>query len=77
LFFCIIIDLFVAYKYPICNVFHWFCKIVIFFATEPINENLGKVVVATAGLLSALATGNVLPLGGPAIAFLDLIRGNK
>jgi len=33
--FCIIIDLFMAYKYPICDVFHWFCKIVRFFATEP------------------------------------------
>jgi hypothetical protein len=33
--FCIIIDLFRAYKYPICGVFHWFCKIARFFATEP------------------------------------------
>src|SRR5665648_312470 len=33
--FCIIIDLFMAYKYPICDVFHWFCKIARFFATEP------------------------------------------
>ena len=24
-----------AYKYPICDVFHWFCKISRFFATEP------------------------------------------
>jgi hypothetical protein len=24
-----------AYKYPICDVFHWFCKILRFFATEP------------------------------------------
>jgi hypothetical protein len=24
-----------AYKYPICDVFHWFCKIARFFATEP------------------------------------------
>jgi hypothetical protein len=24
------------YKYPICDVFHWFCKIARFFATEPI-----------------------------------------
>src|SRR5664279_5287810 len=24
-----------AYKYPICDVFHWFCKIAQFFATEP------------------------------------------
>jgi len=23
-----------AYKYPICDVFHWFCKIARFFATE-------------------------------------------
>ena len=34
--FCIIIDLFVAYKYSIYDVFHWFCKIARFFATEPI-----------------------------------------
>ena len=33
--FCIIIDLFMAYKYPICDVFRWFCKIARFFATEP------------------------------------------
>jgi hypothetical protein len=33
--FCIIIDLFMAYKYPICDVFHGFCKIARFFATEP------------------------------------------
>jgi len=26
-----------AYKYPICDVFHWFCKIARFFATEPRN----------------------------------------
>ena len=24
-----------AYKYPICDVFHWFCKLARFFATEP------------------------------------------
>jgi len=24
-----------AYKYPICDVFHRFCKIARFFATEP------------------------------------------
>src|SRR5665647_70545 len=30
------IDLFMAYKYPICDVFHWFCKIARFFATEPL-----------------------------------------
>jgi len=24
-----------AYKYPICDVFHWFCKIAKFFAPEP------------------------------------------
>ena len=24
-----------AYKYPISDVFHWFCKIARFFATEP------------------------------------------
>jgi hypothetical protein len=24
-----------AYKYPICDVFHWFCKIARFFVTEP------------------------------------------
>ena len=35
--FCIIIDLFRIYKYPICDVFHWFCKIARFFATEPIR----------------------------------------
>jgi hypothetical protein len=35
--FCIIIDLFMAYKYPICDVFHGFCKIARFFATEPRN----------------------------------------
>jgi len=33
--FCTIIDLFMTYKYPICDVFHWFCKIARFFATEP------------------------------------------
>ena len=25
-----------VYKYPICDVFHWFCKIAKFFATEPV-----------------------------------------
>lgn len=34
--FCIIIDLFRAYKYLICDVFHWFCKVARFFATEPL-----------------------------------------
>jgi len=24
-----------AYKYPSCGVFHWFCKIARFFAPEP------------------------------------------
>ena len=24
-----------VYKYPICDVFHWFCKTARFFATEP------------------------------------------
>jgi len=33
--FCIVIDLFMAYKHPICDGFHWFCKITRFFATEP------------------------------------------
>jgi len=33
--FCIIIDLFMTCKYSICDVFHWFCKIARFFATEP------------------------------------------
>src|SRR5665648_568766 len=36
--FCIIIDLFMAYKYPICDVFHCFCKIARFFATEPVHR---------------------------------------
>jgi hypothetical protein len=27
-----------AYKYPICDVFHWFCKIARFFATEPFPD---------------------------------------
>jgi len=30
-----------AYKYPICDVFHWFCKIARFFATEP-NDGHGN-----------------------------------
>jgi len=30
-----------AYKYPICDVFHWFCKIARFFATEPEMESKG------------------------------------
>jgi len=33
--FCIIIDLFMAHEFPICDSFHWFCKIARFFATEP------------------------------------------
>jgi len=33
--FRIIIDLFMTYKYPICDIFHLFCKIARFFATEP------------------------------------------
>jgi hypothetical protein len=27
--------MFRAYKYPICDVFHWLCKTARFFATEP------------------------------------------
>jgi len=27
-----------AYKYPICDVFHCFCKIARFFATEPVHR---------------------------------------
>jgi hypothetical protein len=41
-----------AYKYPICDVFHWFCKIARFFATEP------KALLSAAGLL--LSAGNAL-----------------
>ena len=26
---------FLGYNYPTCDVFHWFCKIARFFATEP------------------------------------------
>ncbi len=33
--FYIIIGLSRVYKYPVCDVFHWFCKIARFFATEP------------------------------------------
>jgi hypothetical protein len=33
--FFIIIDMFMAYKFPICDVFHLFCKIARFYATEP------------------------------------------
>ena len=43
--FCIIFDLFIAYRYPICDVFHCFCKIARFFATEPLEvlkTNLGN-----------------------------------
>ena len=29
------IDLFMAYKYPSFDVFHWFCKTARFFAMEP------------------------------------------
>jgi len=29
-----------VYKYPICDVFHWFCKIARFFATEPDFKHL-------------------------------------
>ena len=36
--FCIIIDLFMIYECPICDVFHWFCKIARFFATEPTDS---------------------------------------
>jgi hypothetical protein len=32
-----------ARKYPICDVFHWFCKIARFFATEP-----GKIIMEAA-----------------------------
>ena len=28
-----------AYKYPICDVFHWLCKITRFFATEPLANS--------------------------------------
>ena len=35
--FCIIIDLFVAHNFPICDSYHWFCKIARFLATEPDN----------------------------------------
>jgi len=27
-----------AYKYPIYDFFHWFCKIARFFATEPVKH---------------------------------------
>jgi hypothetical protein len=36
--FCVIIGRFIVYKYPICDVFHWFCEITRFFATEPYIE---------------------------------------
>jgi len=41
---CIIIDLFMAYKYPMCDVFHWFCKIARFFATEPFYLTMQNIV---------------------------------
>jgi hypothetical protein len=45
--FCIIFDLFIAYRYPICDVFHWFCKIARFFATEPeISEKDLNMILA-------------------------------
>jgi hypothetical protein len=34
--FCIIIDLIIAHKFPMCDNFYWFCKIARFFATEPL-----------------------------------------
>jgi len=33
-----------TYKYPICDVFHWFCKIARFFATEPNILRKTKVI---------------------------------
>lgn len=44
---------------------------------EYIKKHPTQIVVATAGFMSALASGNVLPLGVTAIAFLDTIRGKK
>jgi hypothetical protein len=40
-----------AYKYPICDVFHGFCKIARFFATEP-----GMVKISWPGKVSMLRT---------------------
>jgi len=34
-----------AYKYPICDVFHWFCKIAKFFATEPFFQMQAKLSI--------------------------------
>src|SRR5665647_36287 len=71
--FCIIIDLFMAYKYPISDVFHWFCKIARFFATEPKtvyiandNEESG------AGEDGALRTGALLIKEGVDVRIIKL-----
>jgi len=41
-----------VYKYPICDVFHWFCKIIRFFATEPYSNYglMAKLKTASFGI---------------------------
>jgi len=41
-----------ACKYSICDVFHWFCKITRFFATEPYSNYGLMAKLKTASLAS-------------------------
>src|SRR5665647_3687078 len=43
-----------VYKYPICDVFHWFCKMIRFFATEPRKVISAGLAVKNEKVISCL-----------------------
>ena len=49
-----------AYKYPICDVFHWFCKIARFFATEPDHRSIKRIVNPMLGFQSFQSANKTL-----------------
>ena len=51
--------MFMAYEYPICDVFHWFCKIARFFATEPELKN-DKILPINVGIRQIKYLNNII-----------------
>jgi hypothetical protein len=51
-----------AYKYPICGVIHWFCKIARFFATEPhCLASFGSVHFSLLGVIECCTFTGIHP----------------
>src|SRR5665647_1018179 len=74
-----------AYKYPICDVVHWFCKIARFFATEPlpgykITKTIGftwGLIVRSRGLGGNIAAGLRSIVGGKIHEYTQLLNESR